>query len=405
MATDTLHEKHTDHSSTDNASWEGGEYPFKVGYGKLMIWYFLLSDAFTFAGFLISYGTLRFSMATWPVPDFVFSTFPFLGANNPLLFVTLMTFVLLFSSFTMIRAVQEGHRENRRGVVIWMSLTILGGLGFLGCQAWEWTTLISAEHMTVTTNPFGTHAEAGIYLGADGKETGETFEPGQSYLIHKVDFESTDLLHETGDAGHEGSGILDLAHAGAVTPNASSDIIADHANPANKGEHGAMDEQRMTNDAIADTTSHPEQEEVVAREGGTSGEGTGQHAKEEEHGEESDAHGTHHYAAPGDYPDAVVDERGYIHRKFIVSSGENSGLVKAEEFGPKAFGALFFFITGFHGFHVFSGVIFLLVIMINVMSGIYVARRNKNEMVEKIGLYWHFVDLVWVFVFLVFYLL
>ena len=132
MATDTLHPQHTDHSSTDNASWEGGEYPFKVGYGKLMIWYFLLSDAFTFAGFLIAYGTLRFSSPSWPVPDFVFSTFPFLGANNPLLFVTLMTFVLLFSSFTMIRAVQEGHRENRRGVVIWMSLTILGGLGFLG---------------------------------------------------------------------------------------------------------------------------------------------------------------------------------------------------------------------------------------------------------------------------------
>ena len=77
MATDTLQHKDTDHSPTDNGSWEGGEYPFKVGYGKLMIWYFLLSDAFTFAGFLIAYGTLRFSSPTWPVPDFVFSTFPF----------------------------------------------------------------------------------------------------------------------------------------------------------------------------------------------------------------------------------------------------------------------------------------------------------------------------------------
>ncbi len=78
---------------------------------------------------------------------------------------------------------------------------------------------------------------------------------------------------------------------------------------------------------------------------------------------------------------------------------------RSEAFGPKAFGALFFFITGFHGFHVFSGVVFLLIILINVLSGIYVARANGNEMVEKIGLYWHFVDLVWVFVFLVFYLL
>ena len=399
MATDTLHQKHTDHDSTENGSWEGGEYPFKVGYGKLMIWYFLLSDAFTFAGFLIAYGTLRFSTATWPVPDFVFSTFPFLGANNPLLFVTLMTFVLLFSSFTMIRAVQEGHRENRRGVVIWMSLTILGGLGFLGCQAWEWTTLIGTEHMSVTTNPFGTHIEDGIYLGPDGKESGETFVAGQSYLMHKIDLEPADHVDETGDAGHEGSGVLDLAHSGNVTPNASDDVISDQKNPHNVSDTTTHQE------AGADTVDPAVKEEVVAREGGAPGEGTGHQAKEEEHSGEDDAHGGHHYAGPGDYPDAVVDERGYIHRKFIVSSGENAGLVKTEDFGPKAFGALFFFITGFHGFHVFSGVIFLITIMINVMSGIYVARRNKNEMVEKIGLYWHFVDLVWVFVFLVFYLL
>ncbi|HKK87412.1 MAG TPA: cytochrome c oxidase subunit 3, partial [Saprospiraceae bacterium] len=81
------------------------------------------------------------------------------------------------------------------------------------------------------------------------------------------------------------------------------------------------------------------------------------------------------------------------------------GVVKEQQFGPKAFGALFFFITGFHGFHVFSGVVFLIIICINAASGLYVERRNGYEMIEKIGLYWHFVDLVWVFVFLVFYLL
>src|SRR4030095_1004130 len=330
MATDTLDKKHSA-AGTENGSWDGAEYPFKVGYGKLMIWYFLLSDAFTFAGFLIAYGTLRFSTITWPVPDFVFSTFPILGANHPLLFVTLMTFVLLFSSFTMIRAVQEGHRENRKGVVIWMSLTILGGCGFLGCQAWEWTTLIGEENMSVTTNPFGTHIESGIYLDAAGKESEETFKPGKSYILHKASFESAPA-----GEGHESS----------------------------NGNNGAEHETQAGN-----------------HEG---------HAS---------------YAAPGDYPNAVVDARGYIHRKYLVASGPDAGLIKSDPFGPKAFGALFFFITGFHGFHVFSGVIFLAIIMINVISGIYVQRRNKNEMVEKIGLYWHFVDLVWVFVFLVFYLL
>jgi cytochrome c oxidase subunit 3 len=106
-----------------------------------------------------------------------------------------------------------------------------------------------------------------------------------------------------------------------------------------------------------------------------------------------------------DYGSIYVDENGFIQRKFIVKEGENPGAVGKESFGPKAFGALFFFITGFHGFHVLSGVAFLLIILINAASGVYAQRKNGYEMVEKIGLYWHFVDLVWVFVFLVFYLL
>jgi len=272
----------------------------------------------------------------------------------------------------MIRAVQEGHRENRRGVAIWMGLTIVGGLGFLGCQAWEWTTLIGEEHMSVTTNPFGTHTEAGIYLGPDGKETAETFHVGSSYLMHKMDFHAD-------------------AH-GAATP------VGD-------ASHGAGE----THEAAAATTEEAAHGETATHEA-TATEATATHGDAAAHEEaaghaEAGGHGGHAYAAPGDYPDAVVDERGYIHRKYIVTEGEHAGHTKSEAFGPKAFGALFFFITGFHGFHVFSGVIFLTIILINVLSGLYVSRRNGNEMVEKIGLYWHFVDLVWVFVFLVFYLL
>lgn len=262
--------------------WMGAKEPFKASYGKLMMWYFLLSDAFTFAGFLIAYGTLRFSSPTWPVPDFVFSSLPGGIHHKPLIFVTFMTFVLIVSSVTMVRAVQEGHRYNKKGVVFWMLMTIFGGLCFLGCQAWEWTTLMGGENMSIHTNPFGTHTESGVYLEGDGHDikAGDAFHAHQTYLIHQ--------------------------HIGEWAP---------------------------------------------------------------------------------------------------LKYRTESGLIKEQQFGPKAFGALFFFITGFHGFHVLSGVVFLLIIMINVASGVYVQRRNHYEMVEKIGLYWHFVDLVWVFVFLVFYLL
>jgi cytochrome c oxidase subunit 3 len=74
------------------------------------------------------------------------------------------------------------------------------------------------------------------------------------------------------------------------------------------------------------------------------------------------------------------------------------------EKGPIAFGGYFFGITGFHGFHVFSGVIINIVMLIMTARGVF-DRRGHYLMIEKAGLYWHFVDLVWVFVFLCFYLI
>ncbi len=72
-------------------------------------------------------------------------------------------------------------------------------------------------------------------------------------------------------------------------------------------------------------------------------------------------------------------------------------------FGAPQFGAAFFMITGFHGFHVSIGVIYLTIIALRVLNGVY-DRNGKYEVVEIAGLYWHFVDLVWVFIFAFFYL-
>jgi cytochrome c oxidase subunit III len=308
---EVLHDQHDHHAVED---WSGGVEPFNASYGKLMMWYFLLSDAFTFAGFLIAYGTLRFSSPSWPVPDFVFTTFPGFGLpesmtgwthHAPLMFVSLMTFILIVSSVTMVRAVQEGHRGNKSGVVKWMIWTILGGTAFLGCQAWEWTTLIAGENVSVTRNPFGRHESGGKYLD---DEHGHALPAGKEIAFKKGDGY---LLHPQKDA------------AGENIYNAKGEL------------------------------------QFIQRR--------------------------------------IADEKG--------NTKDKKGNELRVQQGPKAFGALFFFITGFHGFHVFSGVLFLAIIAINVASGLYEKRNNHYEMVEKIGLYWHFVDLVWVFVFLVFYLL
>lgn len=72
-------------------------------------------------------------------------------------------------------------------------------------------------------------------------------------------------------------------------------------------------------------------------------------------------------------------------------------------FGATQFGSVFFMVTGFHGLHVTGGVIYLLWVAQRVKRGYY---DDKGfEIVEIAGLYWHFVDLVWVFIFAFFYLL
>lgn len=122
--------------------WSGGRSPFSVEYGKLMMWIFLLSDAFTFSAFLIYYGAQRFSKMTWPDPDIVFQSIPGItDSGAPLVFVGVMTFILIMSSVTMVLAVEAGHRGKKKEVTWWMVATIAGGLMFLGCQALEWTHL------------------------------------------------------------------------------------------------------------------------------------------------------------------------------------------------------------------------------------------------------------------------
>lgn len=123
-------------------AWSGGKSPFNVEYGKIMMWFFLTSDAFTFSAFLVYYGSQRFAHVAWPDPDKVFQSIPFIADSGyPLVFVGIMTFILIMSSVTMVLAVEAGHRGAKKEVVGWMIATIIGGLMFLGCQALEWSHL------------------------------------------------------------------------------------------------------------------------------------------------------------------------------------------------------------------------------------------------------------------------
>ncbi len=106
---------------------------------------------------------------------------------------------------------------------------------------------------------------------------------------------------------------------------------------------------------------------------------------------------------------SFVGMQAFEWTKLIVEEGVRPW---SNPFGAAQFGSTFFMITGFHGFHVSVGVIFLFVLARKVWRGdfdtgkrgFFTSRKGNYEIVETMGLYWHFVDLVWVFIFAFFYL-
>jgi cytochrome c oxidase subunit 3 len=317
-------------ANSEEKTWEGGNEPMGASYGKLMMWFFIVSDALTFSGFLAAYGFSRFKfIETWPLADEVFTHFPFMhGVSAPMYYVALMTFILIFSSVTMVLAVDAGHQMNKKKVTIYMFLTIIGGLIFVGSQAWEWKNFIKGEYGAIETK-------------------------GGS-LLQFVDKE-----------GHQ----VALAEFATTLPEEREQLTRNKAK-------WFMSEPTLPSYSVAEVQAgfeaHPDlliRTETITKEKKKT---------------------------------ILSREESVARLKDAAIVVEGANLIR-NEYGNKLFADFFFFITGFHGFHVFSGVIINIIIFFNVLLGTY-EKRKSYEMVEKVGLYWHFVDLVWVFVFTVFYL-
>ena len=310
---------------------DGGPGPMGVTYGKMMMWFFIVSDALTFSGFIAAYGFSRFKfIETWPIADEVFTHFPFLhGQIMPMYYVALMTFILIFSSVTMVIAVDAGHKLQKTKVAIYMLLTIVGGFMFLGSQAWEWKNFIKGEYGAVET----VGGSILQFVDKDGKR-------------------------------------VKLEEFAATLPEEREQLTRD------KGTWFMEEDYALptysVNEVIAGFKAHPEllvRTEFITKE------------KEKT---------------------VLTREESEKRLKDAILVVEGASLIR-NEYGHKLFADFFFFITGFHGFHVFSGVMLNILVFFNVLLGTY-ERRKSYEMVEKVGLYWHFVDLVWVFVFTFFYL-
>ena len=305
--------------------------PLNASYGKLMMWFFIVSDALTFTGFLISYGFARFKhIDSWPIADEVFTHFPGLhGVDAPMYYVALMTFILIFSSVTMVLAVDAGHNNQKDRVVFYMFLTIIGGAVFVGSQAWEWKNFIKGEYGALET-------KGGMIIQFVDASSNKRVSIDE-FAVYKPEYREQ---HKSNNGlWFRSEPDLDQYSVEEVTEGFMADpsILVRVEKVDDKGLKIILN-----------------REESIEK----------------------------------------------VMQAVYVVQGAN--LIR-NEYGNRLFADFFFFITGFHGFHVFSGVIINIIIFINVLLGTY-ERRGHYEMVEKVGLYWHFVDLVWVFVFTFFYL-
>lgn len=337
---------HTSKEIDSNTLWGGKISPFSTSYGKLMMWFFLVSDALTFSGLLVAYGFTRHAcLDAWPIGEETFNSMPFLGHGYPLLYVALMTFILIVSSVTMVLAVEAGHRMDRKGVTKWLIATIIGGFFFVGSQAWEWSHFIHGSEFGKVELTDGSQA---IVKGHFGEiQNFKVIEAGEHHK--KGDVITEDLLHEF--------------HHAVVAGNVENGIITLH--DGSKAKVNKKTDHDLTL--------------VIKKDGGKH--------------------------KVGDRIEGKVACDAYYE---AINSGTPNRVIygadlEQNEYGPQQYGQFFFFITGFHGFHVFSGVIINIIILMGVISGTY-HKRGHYEMIEKTGLYWHFVDLVWVFVFTFFYL-
>ena len=321
--------------ATENANkgaWTGGgKEPLGASYGKMMMWFFIISDALTFSGFLAAYGLMRFKfLDSWPIADEVFTHIPFIHGHYPMYYVAFMTFILIFSSVTMVLAVDAGHHMKKGKVTLYMLLTIIGGLIFLGSQAWEWKNFIGGTYGSLQLQD----GKIVQFVDASGHQI-----PLEDFVVNS---------NESRVEHTKSKGLWYVKDAAGLPPYTVNEVVESFkANP---------DISLRTEQVNLET----KQKTILSRE----------------------------------------EANQFLAKATGVVKGAN---LKVNEYGKTLFADFFFFITGFHGFHVFSGILINIIIFFNVILGTY-ERRGHYEMVEKVGLYWHFVDLVWVFVFTFFYL-
>ena len=318
--------------------------------GKTCLWLFLSTEIMFFAGLIGTYIVLRFGAMAWPAPHDVHLSEP-IGAFN--------TFVLICSSVTVVLAFEAAKLNHASKAKGWILLTFLLGSVFLGVKMYEYSQKF--KHGIYPLKPHGlVYDKADVYYSAAVRKR-----------LADLKTEITGSGAQLSDMDQEKIAVIDRVSK-----------LVDNADAVLRTQPDSPD-ARIKIMELAYSIYPPHDHETVEQA-----------------------------AQAGAIPHSESAMRLVAFQENAAKAGGEPSAVPHEGFneeypwlrlpimipGGPMWASTYFLLTGFHALHVLIGLIVFALLMFLTLD------RRKANLVENIGLYWHFVDLVWIFLFPLLYL-
>jgi len=328
-----------------------------ISNGKLCLWLFLSTEIMFFAALIGAYIVLRFGAPQWPAPHDV-------HLSEPIGFIN--TFVLIMSSVSIVIALERSREDNTSAATFWLAVTLVLGTLFVCIKGYEYsqkfahgiyptpspTQLIferpNAYYRAAVRSRLG--ALNNEYKAAEAemaKKPGDARTPDEQATFeetHKRLTLVTQLLKEADDRSYPMA-----VFAQKVLVPASA-----------HGSHGTKSGQEPHGTAPTGTEAPGHEPHATSPEGATEG-------------------------APGHVSHGLNDDHSWLRLPIVIPGGY-------------MWASTYFLLTGFHAIHVLVGLLMFVLVLPKRLD------HTKAHLLENIGLYWHFVDIVWIFLFPVLYL-
>lgn len=340
---------------------------------KLGMWVFLATEILMFGGLFCAYAFYRANH-----PDMYLFAHYFLNTN--LGFIN--TIILLASSFTMAWGVRAAMLGQQQLLKVLLILTLCGGVGFMVIKTMEYTSKYNHNLWFGPANAFYT---------TDGNVK------DQEHLTHALEYHEAQI---SGKSAHHG----DQAH-GAEDAHAHNES---HDAASGEGEHAST----QTKEPAVSAQQNANQEGSTEQSADTN------NSQKEAEGEQAQAQQSNTAPATADrFRGAVAAEGpGGMSLAFLEdpeASSKNVRVtphsVKFKDLSPleqeraHLFFQVYFLMTGLHGLHVLIGMGLISWLTFRAFRGAF-GPQNFTA-VDIVGLYWHLVDLIWIFLFPLLYLI